>query len=142
MQRKLDLFASHVRAQETYLEPDTDADLEIPRWARAMTALIPRSLNYRLHRTMYQDMVHFYADASCNGCGICERVCLSRKIELVDDRPVWTDDARCYGCFACINYCPRRAIQIRSRFPVRSATEVTGRYHHPAVTHRDIATQR
>jgi hypothetical protein len=49
---------------------DTDADFDVPEWTQAMIALVPRSLNYALHRYMYQDLVQFYADTNCNGCGV------------------------------------------------------------------------
>lgn len=141
MEEKLDAFAEIVLARDPYVRPDTAATIELPWWGEAMTLLIPRSLNYELHRFMYQDLIHFYADGACNGCGICEEVCLSRKVVLVDGEPVWKEEIKCYGCFACINYCPRQAIQIQSRFPIKSYTNVTGRYHHPAVSYRDIAEQ-
>jgi ferredoxin len=142
MQEKLDTFSEIVLARDPYVLPDPDATLELPRWTQAMNSLIPQSLNYELHRYMYYDLVGFYADSTCNGCGICEEVCLSRKVALDDERPVWKDEVKCYGCFACINFCPRQAVQIESRFPVRSYTEVTGRYHHPAVSYWAIAAQR
>jgi ferredoxin len=142
MKKKLDALSRHVLAREPYLKPDTDADFDIPRWMDRLNAVIPRSWNYQLHRTMYQDVVRFYSDSACNECGVCEKVCLSHKIAMVEQKPVWKDEVRCYGCFACINFCPQRAVQIRSRFPVKSATERTGRYHHPSVTYRDIAEQR
>ncbi|MBN1439450.1 MAG: hypothetical protein JW929_08580 [Anaerolineales bacterium] len=104
--------------------------------------LLPKSLNCAAHDYMYQRLVRFYSDPECTGCGICEPVCLSGKIHLVEKRPVWKKDVRCYACFACINYCPRRAIQVESRFPIRSKTRENDRYHHPSVTYRDIAAQR
>ncbi len=142
MQRKLDAFSERVLDWEAYLPEDTDADYEIPRWQKTLFSWIPKSFNYALHRYMYQDLIRFYSDSTCNGCGICERVCLSQKIALVDKKPVWQQAIKCYGCFACINYCPQQAIQIRSRFPVQSSTEVTARYHHPEVIYKDIAAQR
>jgi MinD superfamily P-loop ATPase len=107
-----------------------------------MSALIPKSLNYELHSYMYRKLVRFYSDARCTGCGVCETVCLSNRVEMVDHRPVWKRDVTCYACFACINYCPQQAIQIESRFPVKSFTEVNSRYHHLAVTYKDIAEQQ
>lgn len=142
METKLDRFCQRVRARQPYIEDDRDADCEVAGWVKMMNALVPRSINYELHRYMYQDLVHFYADTNCNGCGICEKVCLSEKIALVDDRPVWRVEAKCYASFACINFCPRQAIQIRSRFPVQSCTTETGRYPHSSVRHKDIAWQR
>lgn len=142
MQRKLDTLSAHILEHEPYLRPDTDASYEMPGWSKAMASLIPLSVNYELHRFMYQDLVRFYSDSGCNGCSICESVCLSHKIEIVGERPFWKEDVTCYGCFACINFCPQQALQIRSRFPVQSSTAVNDRYHHPSVTYRDIAEQR
>jgi len=142
MQRKLDTFSQHILAHEAYLAEDTDADYVIPQWAKAMSLWIPKSLNYELHRYMYQDMVRFYSNEKCTGCGICEKVCLSQKIQIVNQKSVWQETVKCYGCMACINYCPQHAIQIRSRFPVHSSTPLTARYHHPAITYKDIAGQR
>lgn len=142
MHDKLDRFSEHVRAHRRLVEDDIDAPHQLPRWTRAMSSLIPKSLNYGLHRHMYQNVIQFYADSTCQGCGVCETVCLSNRIEMVDERPAWKDEPKCYGCFACTNFCPQQAIQIQSRFPVKSSTALTARYHHPAVTYREIAEQR
>jgi len=32
---------------------------------------------------------YFYHDDKCTGCGICEKVCLSEKIQMIDKKPVW-----------------------------------------------------
>jgi Pyruvate/2-oxoacid:ferredoxin oxidoreductase delta subunit len=79
----------------------------------------------------------FYADDRCAGCGVCERICLSGKIRMVDGTPFWDQTVQCAYCFACLHYCPEEAIQIRGR-----RTEVKGRYHHPAITAVDIAAQK
>jgi len=31
----------------------------------------------------------FYSNSKCSGCGICEKVCLSNKIKLINKRPEW-----------------------------------------------------
>ena len=79
----------------------------------------------------------FCASEDCNGCGICERICLSSKIRMKSRRPVWQTDVRCSYCFACLHYCPMQAIQISRR-----NTVTKGRYHHPAITMDDIASQK
>jgi ferredoxin len=142
MQRKLDGFAESVIARDSYRESETDTTLELSFGIKMFDLLVPKTLNYKAHDYMYQRLVRFYSDSACTGCGICERVCLSERIKLIEKKPVWKQDARCYACFACINFCPRRAIQVESRFPIRSRTSENDRYHHPSVTYEDIAKQR
>lgn len=79
---------------------------------------------------------NLYADEKCTGCGICERVCLSEKIKLIDNKPVWQETIRCYKCSACLNYCPEQSVQIKS------FTEKNGRYSHPYATIEDIEKQK
>jgi ferredoxin len=84
----------------------------------------------------------FYSDAKCTGCGLCEKVCLAQKIEMVDGRPVWQKEVKCFGCFACLNYCPEQSIQVASTWYLKSRTAENGRYHHPQITANDIAAQK
>jgi MinD superfamily P-loop ATPase len=84
----------------------------------------------------------FYFDAKCTGCGMCERVCLAQRIKMVSERPVWQKEVKCYGCFACLNFCPEQSIQIKSTWYLKSHTNENGRYHHPAITAKDIAEQK
>lgn len=67
---------------------------------------------------------HFYALVDCNGCGICQKVCPGRVIEIKMRLPVWTAE-RCTQCLACLHHCPKRAIQHKPR------TEKRGRYLNP-----------
>lgn len=91
---------------------------------------------------MYQKLVNIYADEMGNECSICEKICLSKKIQILGNKPVWKKDVDCYACFACINYCPKKAIQIESKFSIQSNTDVNDRYHHKSVTYKDISKQR
>ena len=65
----------------------------------------------------------FFAEDSCNSCGLCERNCPAHAITLRDGKPVWA--AQCYQCVRCINECPRQAIQYgkstagRRRYTIR-----------------------
>lgn len=72
----------------------------------------------------------FHADAACNGCGVCERVCPAGNIGLRDGRPEWNH--RCEQCLACIQWCPQKAIQYGKK------THLYPRYHHPEVTLNDM----
>ena len=85
---------------------------------------------------------YFYADLNCIGCGTCERVCLSQKIIMKNDNPVWQLDVNCFMCYACLNYCPTRAIQIYSKLYMKSFTKQKGRYPHPYAREDDISNQK
>jgi NAD-dependent dihydropyrimidine dehydrogenase PreA subunit len=84
----------------------------------------------------------FYYDDTCTGCGICEDVCLAGKVRVANGGPEWQEGEKCHGCFACLNYCPEEAIQVESKWYLKSYTEQNGRYHHPAISARDIAAQK
>ena len=60
------------------------------------------------------DTANFAADASCVGCGRCERACLASAIELRDGAPVWVKRA-CFMCFGCLRLCPTQAIRYGQR---------------------------
>jgi NAD-dependent dihydropyrimidine dehydrogenase PreA subunit/flavodoxin len=91
---------------------------------------------------MVESTFDFYYDEKCTGCGVCEYVCLGTKVRVVGDRPVWQEEVQCHGCFACLNYCPEESIQVESRWYLKSHTAQNGRYHHPAVTAKEIARQK
>lgn len=65
----------------------------------------------------------FFADKTCNGCGICEKACPLHTIRMQEGKPVWGE--ACTQCLGCINRCPEKAIQYGKR------TAGKGRYHHP-----------
>lgn len=55
--------------------------------------------------TMWQD---FRTEASCDGCGLCEKMCPTRSVTMADGKPVWS--ATCEQCMRCVNFCPKKAI--------------------------------
>ena len=65
----------------------------------------------------------FFAEDSCNGCGLCMRNCPARAITLQNGKPVWA--TQCFQCLRCINECPQQAIQYgkstagRRRYTIR-----------------------
>ncbi|MFH5837230.1 EFR1 family ferrodoxin [Proteiniclasticum sp. C24MP] len=66
----------------------------------------------------------FYADNRCNSCNLCEEICPSKAIKMVNGRPEWTKE-QCIHCVACINRCPQEAIQYGQ------STKKRNRYVHP-----------
>jgi len=108
-------------------------------------------LNYLLEKLVLWGMTvaeyiggvnYFYTDTKCNGCGICERVCLSKKIRMKNNKPIWQKNVLCYMCFACLNYCPEKSVQINDIPGVKSYTKENGRYSHPYATIKDISMQK
>ena len=81
--------------------------------------------------------IPYYADSSCTGCGTCEEVCPSKKIRLVDGKPVWQKEVQCYFCYACFNFCPTQSILVGKKYTLKD-----GRYSHPEITAQDIAGQK
>lgn len=79
--------------------------------------------------------LEFLLDADCNGCGICEKVCPTNRINLIEGRPHWEGE-KCHYCYACFNFCPFQAIG------VKFYTKKLGRYHYPSVRWEDIAAQK
>ena len=63
----------------------------------------------------------FFAEDSCIGCGLCEKICPLKNIKMVDNKPVWNGE--CTHCTACINRCPKKAIQYGKK------TRERGRYY-------------
>jgi NAD-dependent dihydropyrimidine dehydrogenase PreA subunit/flavodoxin len=66
----------------------------------------------------------FYAEGTCTGCGLCERICPCNAIKMTDGRPKWVAE-QCVQCLGCINRCPVAAIQYGS------ATKNRRRYVNP-----------
>lgn len=71
----------------------------------------------------------FKANADCNGCGICSRVCPVNNIRLVDQKPTWLN--HCENCIACYNWCPQKAIK-------NGLMDKDFYYHNPEVTQADF----
>ncbi len=75
---------------------------------------------------------NFSVENTCDGCGICEKVCPVNNIRMVNNRPEWQH--RCQSCLACLHWCPQQAIQAGKK------TKSRARYHHPDITIKDMTT--
>lgn len=76
----------------------------------------------------------FLLDESCTGCGLCEKLCTTRRIKMDNGKPKWVGEV-CHYCYACFNYCPVQAIG------VKHYTKKLGRYHHPEISAEDLMEQ-
>ena len=131
LQKRLDEIQTIVASKQVHREKD---DLLVFMLGHILYPLITAFM----FKIRFPDMARsFYADSRCTGCGLCEKVCLSGRIRMKDDKPEWIESIDCVYCFACLHYCPVEAIQIRGR-----KTTTKGRYHHPEVKAADIAGQK
>ncbi len=135
VQARLDQVQKIIQRKEGSLEKDS------PPWPVNPFVRLVAPLALAIGERLGLDL-SFYSDANCSGCGICEEVCLSRKIRMAEEKPVWLEDVRCYRCFACINYWPVQAVQLASTRYMKSSTAGQGRYNNPGASVKDIAAQR
>ena len=50
----------------------------------------------------------FRTDETCDGCGLCLKLCPTRSIQIINRKPRWFKT--CEQCMRCVNYCPQKAI--------------------------------
>ena len=73
---------------------------------------------------------NFWTLDSCNGCGLCAKVCPSNNISIIQNKPQWLH--KCEHCLACMHWCPKKALQYKK------GTIKRERYHHPDVNIREL----
>ncbi|MDR2814413.1 MAG: EFR1 family ferrodoxin [Prevotellaceae bacterium] len=73
----------------------------------------------------------FSVNSSCTGCGICEKVCPVKNIEMVNNKIQYRH--HCEQCVACIQFCPQKAINYKN------ITQNRGRYTNPEINYRELS---
>lgn len=102
---------------------------------------ISKKMTYWLMNLMWyisgksKPKLNFLLDECCIGCGLCEKICTTKRIKMNEDKPEWINE-NCNFCYACFNYCPVQAIG------VKHYTKKLRRYHHPEINSEDIADQQ
>lgn len=140
--QKIDQISNTVKNQIPFREKDTNIIIESSS-NPIIGFLIEKLVIFGMNISEYIGGVnYFYHDNKCNGCGICEKVCLSTKIKITEKKPIWQRNVLCYMCFACLNYCPKQSVQIKDIHGVRSYTTENGRYPHPYAKANDISAQK
>lgn len=55
----------------------------------------------------------FHINKKCTGCGNCRKLCPLNNIEIIEDKPKWSN--HCTQCMACIGACPLQAIEYKNK---------------------------
>ncbi|MCM1368089.1 MAG: hypothetical protein NC184_04690 [Roseburia sp.] len=85
---------------------DTLKPIKIPKsYKNPLSCVFPR-LRSRIG-------VRLYKDASCDGCGACERACAQKAVKA--GKP----NGRCMRCLKCVATCPKGALHFRCRFVMK-----------------------
>ena len=89
---------------------DSTEALRLPLSPRARGTWLDQlwAWSYRLAEGYARDRL--YAGNGCTACGLCERICPVRNIELSNGHPQFA--SRCILCLRCLHACPQAAIQI------------------------------
>jgi len=65
---------------------------------------------FSMKGTKYLITGHLIDEDLCIDCGLCERTCPVRAIDLKDHS---VDTKRCIACFGCVNNCPEGAVHMK-----------------------------
>lgn len=142
VQERLDSIQSIVADRKTCCEKDSEYLIDFP-YNRFFNYLMEQLVIFGMTVSEYIGGVNYFcSDSKCTGCGVCEKVCLSQKIKMMDKKPVWQKKVLCYMCYACVNYCPVQSVQVNDIPAVKSYTRQNGRYSHPYATVKDINAEK
>jgi len=129
--QKLDIIQKVIETRDSTPQDDFPQAINLS-WKRLVCQLMGPTTS-----DLEQNTIDFYADGDCTGCGICEQVCLSQRITMLDGEPVWQKEVQCYFCYACFNFCPVQSVMVRKIYNKKGE-----RYFHSQVTPLEIAAQK
>lgn len=90
---------------------------------------IPRvatSVAQYLYKNETRKTKYFRVEDTCIGCGMCEKKCPVKAIQMKDGKPRWIMD-KCVMCLGCLHRCPKFSIQYKNK------TKLHGQYINPNV---------
>lgn len=68
----------------------------------------------------------FHINKKCTGCGNCRKLCPLNNIEIIEDKPKWSN--HCTQCMACIGACPLQAIEYKNKTQGKIRYYLNGHY--------------
>jgi ferredoxin len=71
--------------------------------------LLPVSFGYLLMGRFLLAKL-FFADESCDKCGVCKIHCPNKAISVTDKGPFWS--VKCESCMRCMSVCPKKSVQV------------------------------
>ena len=122
VEEQLAAIQTDVAQKVAWIAPVTEADRAAHQAFLAGMRLAPPDA--------WQHLLRVSQD--CIGCGICQRVCPSASIRLVEGRAEHVP-GRCQTCLACAHVCPRKAVQLT--VPEKNPS---ARYRNPHVTLQEL----
>ena len=99
VEEHLKQIAADIAARKRWIAPVTDADRAAHQEFLAGISGMPADAWQHLIRVTDR----------CVGCGICEKVCPSASIRVVDRKAVYIPGS-CQTCLSCVHNCPEKAI--------------------------------
>lgn len=97
----IDNIAAKIRAGET-----------LPEGRALAGGLISGPLNRFFYAVTVKDEP-FTVSSACVHCGLCQKLCPTANITVMDGKPHWYGN--CTHCMACICHCPAKAIEYGSK---------------------------
>jgi ferredoxin len=106
---------------------DIISDIQTKRenviYEKGKNAWLKSGIVYPMFKTFFLGHNSFYATDSCTSCRLCEEICPTKTISMINDKPEWSNT--CVQCCGCIHRCPAQAIEWGK------ITINQGRYVHP-----------
>jgi ferredoxin len=89
-----------------------------------------KSMNEKFVKEASNMDENFTVSNDCTGCGVCEKVCPVKNIEMADNKPRYKH--HCEQCVACIQFCPKKAINYKD------VTQNRRRYTNPEINFKEL----
>lgn len=98
---KMDMILADLNSRKNMISEVTDIDRAAHQQFVDVMSRMPADVWQHL----------LWVTDACVGCEICEKVCPSSSIHVLDGKAVYVP-GKCQTCLACVHACPKKAIQL------------------------------